>query len=556
MVDTGEAYVRVGYLVVALFVLVLLRTPLRRRNRPGSRWVVLTILALSVWLGGVGLYQFVDSFDGLRLLFSAVMFAITLCFAGWLLVAVEFSTGRRASRPILLGVGLLALVHLALLVTNFVWIHELLYRSTSTVGADGFLHRDNGPLFWVHVVVVYLLVGMATVLFVTEWATTSGVRRRQAGILAVAPSFGFVLSALWYTQTVQFPFDPTPIGATIGIVILSWALYREEFLELVPVGRQTAVEELPDAIVILDGDDTVVDWNAAATSLLSVDEPRVGMPATAFFERVPDEILEPFVHVTDIETEVSLDGEQRQFWVDISAVGDGTQGRAIVIRDITPLKRRERHLEQQNESLDEFAAIVSHDLQSPLMGVRASADLALRTGDETYLEEIHVETDRMETLIDDLLALARAGQQVAAIEPVSLDAVSTAAWERIRDSSATCVVETDRTVLADKMRLQQLLENLFRNAVEHGQTNPEATDARITVTVGAVPDGFYVADDGMGIPAAARANIFEQGYTTAAEGTGLGLHIVKQVAEAHDWRVDVMESEHGGARFEFTERSL
>ena len=76
----------------------------------------------------------------------------------------------------------------------------------------------------------------------------------------------------------------------------------------------------------------------------------------------------------------------------------------------------------------------------------------------------------------------------------------------------------------------------------------------VTVVVGPLVDGegFFVADDGPGIPEADREAIFDVGVTTRDSGTGVGLSIVETVAEAHGWSVAVTESADGGARFEFT----
>jgi signal transduction histidine kinase len=88
-----------------------------------------------------------------------------------------------------------------------------------------------------------------------------------------------------------------------------------------------------------------------------------------------------------------------------------------------------------------------------------------------------------------------------------------------------------------------LFENLFRNAVNHG-------GGEVTVTVGELADGFYVADGGAGIPDEERDDIFEAGYSTAGDGTGFGLEIVKEIVEAHSWEIRVTDSETGGTRFE------
>lgn len=84
--------------------------------------------------------------------------------------------------------------------------------------------------------------------------------------------------------------------------------------------------------------------------------------------------------------------------------------------------------------------------------------------------------------------------------------------------------------------------------MEHGV---ETRGAHLTVTIGDLDGGFFVANDGCGIPEDERDRVLLSGYSTAQAGTGLGLSIVKEVANAHDWSVTVDESDAGGARFEF-----
>lgn len=112
-------------------------------------------------------------------------------------------------------------------------------------------------------------------------------------------------------------------------------------------------------------------------------------------------------------------------------------------------------------------------------------------------------------------------------------------------AEATIVTDTDQRIRADRSRLSQLLENLMRNAVEHGGSD-------VTVTVGELDGGFYVEDDGVGIPEAERETVFEMGYSTSDEGTGFGLAIVKRITEAHGWDIRVTDGANGGTRFEIT----
>jgi PAS domain S-box-containing protein len=221
-------------------------------------------------------------------------------------------------------------------------------------------------------------------------------------------------------------------------------------------------------------------------------------------------------------------------------------------------ERREQELTRERNRLEEFASVVSHDLRNPLNV--ASGRLTLigeeYTGDPEHVEALRRALERMDELIDDVLALARGGHKVVDATDTSLDDVITAAWDTAENSDAVLErVDTDVRVTGDQTRLQQLFENLFRNSVEHGSTSSQTgADDPVTVRVGTRSDGqgFYVADDGPGIPEDEREDVFERGYTTSEEGTGFGLAIVSEIAEAHGGQITVSESEDGGTRFDVT----
>jgi len=246
------------------------------------------------------------------------------------------------------------------------------------------------------------------------------------------------------------------------------------------------------------------------------------------------------------------DGDEVQ-WVDVrgepQTVGDRTVGVRGTIQDITQRKRRERELRQKNERLDEFASIVTHDLRNPLQVLRGALDGAESTGEAVHFDRGRRAIDRMESMISDVLALARQGEGVDELDVVRLDETVEECWQGVLTEGVTLEVDTEQTIRASETRLKQLIENLLRNAVEHGPSDG-------TVRVGALPDGFYVADDGPGIPPEERGQVFESGYSNAIDGTGFGLAIVEAVADAHDWSIALEESEAGGARFEFTGVSI
>lgn len=224
----------------------------------------------------------------------------------------------------------------------------------------------------------------------------------------------------------------------------------------------------------------------------------------------------------------------------------------------------ERVLGRETDALALFASVVSHDLSNPLELGRVRRNAAQQTLSalrsdlddadvdvesdldslETHLEKIATAQDRMRELLTDARSLTEHGPDTDPA-PVSLAETARTAWGALATAGATLDVEADGEVTADESQFQQLFENLYRNALDHA-------DAGATIRVGTLPEaaGFYIADDGPGIPAGDRENVFELGYTTAENGTGFGLAIVAEIAKRHEWSIDVTESERGGARFE------
>ena len=211
------------------------------------------------------------------------------------------------------------------------------------------------------------------------------------------------------------------------------------------------------------------------------------------------------------------------------------------------VRRREGDLARQNERLDEFASVVSHDLRNPLNVARGRLELLDDDCDSPHISRMETAHERMEALVEDLLALARTGRSVGDTEPVSLERIAVDVWQTVDGGGSLSVADDVGYVDADDSRLRELFENLVRNAVDHAGDD-------VAVTVGRMNEsdrsGFYVADDGPGIPADRRETVFKRGHTTADDGTGFGLAIVAEIAGAHGWSVRAIDAAAGGARFE------
>jgi Signal transduction histidine kinase len=183
------------------------------------------------------------------------------------------------------------------------------------------------------------------------------------------------------------------------------------------------------------------------------------------------------------------------------------------LEDVTEQRENRRELQAQNERLEEFAGIVSHDLRSPLTAAEGHIELAQESCESDSLVRVADAIDRGQRLIDDLLTLVRQNETVTEVERIELGEVAKRCWQTVDTRMATIEIDTTRVIRAGTSRLRQLLENLYRNAVEHG-------GAKVTVTVGDLPDGFHVTDTGSGIPENARAQVFEADTRPVRAGPG------------------------------------
>ena len=271
-------------------------------------------------------------------------------------------------------------------------------------------------------------------------------------------------------------------------------------------------------------------------------------PHDIFPDDIADETVEHYRetlagHTTTYEQE--YDGNRyRVQTVPVRSDGDVAYGIAVS-RDVTERIERRRQLERQNERLERFTSVVSHDIRNPLNAVDGRLELAQQECDSPHINDAVSALGRSFALIDDVLTLAREGRVVSEPEPVDLASVCREHWRTIETAEATLTTDVDRRIRADPARLGQLFENLVGNAIEHAGAN-------VRIRVGELDDGFYFADDGPGIPPGDREAVFDTGYSTADRGTGFGLRIVEEIADAHGWAVRVTDSDDGGARFEIT----
>ncbi|WP_222916428.1 PAS domain S-box protein [Natrinema sp. SYSU A 869] len=377
------------------------------------------------------------------------------------------------------------------------------------------------------------------------------------------------------------------------------------------------IELAPTALFVLDADGTITWCNDVFVDAFAEDKAQ--LIGTAFSELVErgyydEQMTTTYANEVRELLSSTVDREQAKYQVQFHAA-DGEErihdvhtrllpledgaftGTIHATRDITRRCQYRRELERQNERLEEFASLVSHDLRNPLNVGQGHLDSLDEQYDSQHVDELQWSLSRMAELVDGLLQLARQGKSIGEQARFPLENAAERAWSTVDTGQARLEINTDIEIYGDEGRVRELLENLFRNAVEHGSTSPrsdthedavehgstspnsqtqretveqstnrdehDGTDP-LVVTVGSLEggrqaagtdassNGFYVEDTGRGL-SADRDSLFEFGYTTETDGTGFGLAIVEEIVTAHGWSISARNGSAGGARFEISD---
>jgi len=434
-------------------------------------------------------------------------------------------------------------------------LNALIYTGyeTTTVWSATVLDIQYGTWFFINAAYAAVLLSVALGLYVSESRRRAGMARRRTLSLALALALPMVTYGLYLTGV--SPVDLTAAGFTLTGAVFFARFRRGRSRDVLRAARTTLIDRLESGYLLLDTDGRILDSNDAASRHFRVPPGAVTgrtlreLSASSPIDFRPDDL-------DDVGTiSVLRDGERRYYEVDSAPVADGAGnrlGRVLLVHDVTDkhsnrrsLAERTRDLHQQTERLDRIARVVSHDLRPILAEVGADLEKAGRNDEPVTDDRIREAIDRMDAITEDVLE--HAGQPSSALdaEAVELPRLCTRAWEAVDTGEATMDVETDRVIRADPDRLRGVLETLFGNAVGHGPTG-------VAVRVGDCEDGFFVADDGPGIPPHLHDTVFEAGFSSTDGAPGLGLARVRRTAADHGWDVTLGNSSTGGARFTFT----
>lgn len=510
----------------------------RRIDDPDTRRGLIALLATSGgWATAHVMYLVVPTVT-LKAGFYVVGLIVGLAAVGPWLYFCSAYTGRSLHRVQTLrhlAVGLF-LVLVAVKVTNP--FHQLYFTAELVQTPFPHLAVNHGIVHWLVMGLSYALATVGYFMLLELFLQVSYDTRPFVGLLAVT-GLPILFDVIGLVSPALIDITYEPLGVAVFAVGILFA-YQHRFQAIRLAGGRD------EPVIIMSDEAHIRDFNSTAAELFpdQLTPDAVGRPLADVIPTVAEAIQTG-------NSLIELDRNELTRYYRLTnnpfTAGQTRLGGLITLTDITHREEYRRELERQNERLDQFADMISHDLRNPLNVADGHLELARQDHDSDHLATVATALDRMEALIEDVLTLARQGQPIDEPELVDLRSIVNQCWDVVETADADLVVDDDLKFLADPERLQQLLENLVRNAIEHGGST-------ITIRVGTLggDDGFFIADDGPGIPPDERGQVFESGYSTADDGTGFGLAIVMEIVDAHGWKINVTDADEGGARFEVT----
>lgn len=327
----------------------------------------------------------------------------------------------------------------------------------------------------------------------------------------------------------------------------------------------TILDAMEEGVVAVDGEERLSFLNDAARRVLELPAGEA-VEGRRLYELVRDPTILGLVQsareqARPVSGETAHDGPPRRLLqIHAAPVGGGSPGVILVLRDLSRLRQLER-------MRSDFVSNVSHELRTPLAAISASAENleeAVRESDagaaQRFVGAIRRNAERLQTLIDDILALSRLESRPETLERVSVDfgAIVRGAAEDLRERAvaAGLALEVQAplrvSVVGDAGALRRIADNLILNAVSY---TPKGGRVEVSVRMEEGQAVLRVADTGIGIPQAEVERIFERFYridkarSRSAGGTGLGLSIVKHAVGLHGGTIRVESTVGVGSVF-------
>ncbi|WP_136717251.1 histidine kinase N-terminal 7TM domain-containing protein [Halorientalis salina] len=521
---------------------------LQNRDRPGA-------FPLAVFLVGAGLWSFAEGMNlahadlAGKVFWTNVEIAITgLVPLSFLWLVLEYTGNEKWMTPWTLGVLLVE----PILNGAIVWFRPTYVRTELGVTTvDGFrvITEAFGPWYFVHLIYSYLVILVAGAFLLRVILFAEGLYRAQATALLVAAFVPAVGNVLYTFDYLPAGIDPTNVGFLFTGIIIAATILRRQLLEIVPVAREVArdevLENLEDQVIVTDENDRIADLNPAAVDLLDCTEDEaIGRPIGELLPEIAEILDAEGSGRTQSELSVENGGGVRYYDVRINPLhraGGMVAGQLISLRDVTEQR-------QQRQRLDVLNRLLRHNLRNEMNVIAGNAELVERKLSDTELvdriEQIEATASEITARSDKVGRVARMLDDAETVE-MNLEDIVMAEVEQIRErypaADITVDIPSKRRVVAGSS-VTIAIHELLANAIEHNDGQPAVS---VTSRASEQFTVLEISDNGPGIDDH-ELDVLDEGKETALQhGSGVGLWVVNWVVEQFGGRL-VFENDGDG----------
>jgi len=478
-------------------------------------------------------------------------------------------------------------ITLALSITNE--MHHLIWTGYSEISAEtNLMEYYHGIGFWFgYIAYSYLMILLATISLVHFIIRQNNPFLKQGLIVLAGGLCPWITSLIYLTGNNPVTgLDITPVSILLSGILAAYAILNIQFLDLVPVARDTLFETLPDGILVLDGKNRIQDINSAAMLFLGIQNKNIiGLPAQ-FSGSAETQLLNAVIdHETDdLTQEVPSNAKFKTFSILKHKIKNQSESRLVVIRDITEQKQAElelikakEHAEESDRLKSAFLANMSHEIRTPMNGILGFAELLKepRLSSETsqeYISIIESSGVRMLNIINDLIEISKIESGTMGIyltetnvndqtKYISKFFKPEAEKKGLSLILSNSLPSNEAIIRTDREKLYAVLTNLVKNAIKFTNTGTIEFGYKHIVTNSLTSSSelvFFVKDTGSGISSELKDVIFErfrqgsESLNKSYEGVGLGLAISKAYVEMLGGRIWIDKDSEIGSAFYFT----
>jgi signal transduction histidine kinase len=536
-----------GYSLVfgatALICFAAVSRALDRLDDSDTRTGLVALLVTTGLWASFYVARILSSDPELQLAFYVLGLAAGLATVGaWLYFCSAYAGKSHHRTPVFRQVAVF--VFLTVLAVKFTSpIHGLYFSTTPATTPFSHLMIRLGVVHWIVTGLAYALSAIGFYMLFETFRGSNYATGRLSFLVGLAglPVVFDLIAYSGFGPVITLNYEPIGVGLfAIGVLYVA----DGSFVTVRRFGREQLLDELDEGIIILDADWRIKDTNEAARGLFPDLAGSVDEALTAVVPELADRL--PVEESRVIE--VSESGVERQFLLSMQplTVGQTTVGRALVLTDVTAIERQRQRIRRHEAQLDNFEEAITHELRNTLNVVQGNIELVaadLPHDDDEVQQRIRTASaavDRMGIIVSDLVTIAQLGRQVEEIETVDVDAAMRRAFAAVAGMDCDLTTTGLGEVSTDRRRVEQLFESLFEFCLRNGATTIEASENS---------EAFVIEDDGQPLSAVDVDRAFAYGQAVPDAESGMLLPVVRTLAEANGWTVDVDAAYDGGARF-------